>query len=376
MDADALPAKQVVMRKTRMEPVTNRLGKYINTTRLRRRMAWRQKYSWISEVNWQYDYVIVSTSVPEKLHLAWCLLQQGLTVIPYFMDDWLSGNSLQWKSGNIQQVAKDILAAAPCWLMISRQLEKILRTRYELVKRPTLIIHNPAPDLPGGGVQMTDSSKERKSVNERKPEFLESHSSKLSTVNSHLIIYAGSIWPMHADALVAIARAVTILHHQGKTSFELCIYTGEAHWNKYKAQLDGPGVLHAGWKTYKEMQQLLEKAWLLLCAGSFMVQHKSFSDSSVQTKLTDYMAAGKPILYIGPSEGASGVFVEEHDAGFTIGSKLPEDIAAQLEAIARMPQQYHRKAVNGFHLAASIFSKSEVQAKLYRFLEEHVPAKI
>ena len=127
-----------------------------------------------------------------------------------------------------------------------------------------------------------------------------------------------------------------------------------------------------GWKPYKDVLKLLPTAWLLLCTASFEEEHQSFSRSSVQTKLTDYMSAGKPLLFVGPAESASGRFVETWDCGFTIGTSNPTDIAERLLAISRMTEQYIRKADNAARQARTTFSKPAVQQRLYDFLEAHV----
>jgi glycosyltransferase involved in cell wall biosynthesis len=200
------------------------------------------------------------------------------------------------------------------------------------------------------------------------------HSCQLPTANRQLI-YAGSIWPMHADALMAVAKAIHLLQAQGQTAYQLTIYTSEAHWAQYWLQLTGPGVRYGGWKPYHEIHAALQQAWLLVCTASFAEAHQACSRSSVQTKLTDYMACGKPILFVGPADAASGAFVEEYDLGFTLATQLPADIAERLLAIARMPEQYHRKQLNTLHEARTRFSKAVVQQKLYDFLKKiHTPA--
>src|SRR5205085_1671472 len=91
-------------------------------------------------------FVLVSTTEPIKLQFAWLLQERfGYTVIPYFMDDWMAGLKLIWKGKDIQEVVRDLLSKAPCRLMISGQLEETLIKRYGLMKKPTLVVHNPAP---------------------------------------------------------------------------------------------------------------------------------------------------------------------------------------------------------------------------------------
>lgn len=305
--------------------------------------------------------VLLSTTEPIKLHFAWLLQEKfGYTVIPYFMDDWMAGMDLRWKGGSIQEVVASILQKAPCRLMISRNLDEILVKRYHLSRRPTLVVHNPAPEA----VNKIQSEDDRCQITDGRSQTPGIENKSLQ------IVYAGSIWPMHFDALKALADALHLLHNSGKKNFGLTIYTSEAAWQHNRKALEGPGVVYGGFIPYAEMPGKLAGGWLLLVAASFDERYAPFTNSSVQTKLTDYMAAGKPVLYVGPHTGASGQFVHEWDCGFTIGSSLPADIAAQLEVIAALPQQWQRKAENGLAAASGRFSKTEVQQKLYRFLEQ------
>jgi glycosyltransferase involved in cell wall biosynthesis len=270
-------------------------------------------------------------------------------VVPYFMDDWMANNPLRWRGGSLQQVVKDVLAAAPAWLMISEALKNTLIKRYQLATKPCLVVHNPSPSV-------------------ALPSTNQPIAERPQPTARRLLVYAGSIWPMHADALVAVAQAIQLLHAQGSGHFVLHIYTTEGHWRHYAGQLQGPGVQFMGWKPYARLPPVLAEGWLLLCTASFAETFLPFSLSSVQTKLTDYMAAGTPLLYVGPSAGASGQFVETWDCGFTLGSPNPADVAEGLQAIARMPTQYSRKAHNALSAATTTFSKATVQRRLYDFL--------
>jgi glycosyltransferase involved in cell wall biosynthesis len=305
----------------------------------------------------------------------------------------MANNNLRWKGGNLQQVVKDLLAAAPAWLMISEALKNTLIKRYQLAPKPCLVVHNPSPtvEFAVGGLQFAGRPDEHSSFKlpaaNRESTASQPTSGddsfaitkqlvraakqappcQLPTANCQLI-YAGSIWPMHADALVAVAQAIQLLQAKGSTKFAFHIYTSQAHWTQYGGKLQGPGVEYMGWKPYAELPPLLNKGWLLLCTASFAEDYAPYSLSSVQTKLTDYMAAGKPILYVGPPDGASGNFVETWDCGFTMGTANPADIAEGLQAITRMPAQYARKAHNGLREATTTFSKPAVQQRLYAFL--------
>ncbi len=353
------------------------MGVWLNPYLLQKQWQWmmRQPLDRESLPPTAQALVLVSTTVPHKLLYAWQLLQAGYTVVPYFMDDWLANNTTRWRGDNLQQIAKDILSAAPAWLMISEALTDAFVQRYQLEAKPYLVVHNPSPDvqLAVRNWQPAEPSSALGQYEVGGAGIRTSASPSASSSPSNLrLIYAGSIWPMHADALIAVAKAIHLLHAGGHTQYALHIHTSPAHWANYASALQGPGVRFLGWVPYAQLQRALAPAWLLLCTASFETSCHPLTNSSVQTKLTDYLAVGKPTLFVGPSIAASGVFTEVHDTGFTISTNRPDNIAEMLLAIAQMPVQYQRKSTNAIALATGRFSKRVVQEKVYRFLNEVV----
>ncbi len=355
-------------------PIANRLGRFINNGRVKNQMSWRQK-------NWNVPVqlptpndalILVSTTDATKLQLAWLLLRQGYTVIPYFMDDWLHDNNLKWKGNNIQQVAKDILEAAPAWLMISEPLNRILRERYRLIQKPYLVVHNPAPASVASGQWLVSSGLAELQTAPEPPKLLEEvglSNCQLPTGNCQLI-YAGSVWPMHADALIAVARAIDLLGNKNQGKYGLELYIPEGHWEKYRTKLEGKGVEYKGWLPYVEVQEKLKDASMTVCTASFEKAHAAFSQSSTQTKLTDYMASGRPILFVGPDGSASGEFVEKWDCGYWCKENNSENLADFIKEIFSRPEEMQEKGANGMLLAQTTFSKKNQQERLYRFVEE------
>lgn len=350
---------------------SNRIGLWLNPFFRKKNLQWmmRQPMDTSDLPTASEATVLVSTTVPHKLLYAWLLMRSGYTVLPYFMDDWMAGHNRQWKYAgswySLHRIAKELLEQAPAWLMISAPLQQILTNRYHLRPKPCLIIHNPAPVL-----SETPAAKLPQMHNCT----MNATENAAGHAESFLIIYAGSVWPMHADALIAVAKAVHLLQQQGNAAFELHLYVSPAHWAQHAQALSGPGVTCKGWKPYREVHQYLAQGWLLLCTASFEAAYQPFSRSSVQTKLTDYMACGRPVLFAGPADAASGLFVDAYDIGFTMATSEPADIAERLLAIARRPVPYRRKQENALREARTTFSKATVQQQLYDFLAQHGPA--
>jgi glycosyltransferase involved in cell wall biosynthesis len=162
-----------------------------------------------------------------------------------------------------------------------------------------------------------------------------------------------------------------LLHAQGVISFSLCIYTTQDHWEKHRRQLEGAGVQWGGWLPYAKVREKFSDAWLLLCTSSFNAAQKAFTLSSVQTKLTDYIAASCPVWVVAPEGAASGQWVETHHCGYWFQSNNPNEIAAYLLSIVSDNQGWKSRAENATALAKGNFSMEVIQKKLYQYLKVH-----
>ncbi|MFM6367886.1 MAG: hypothetical protein ACKPGN_06580, partial [Dolichospermum sp.] len=188
--------------------------------------------------------------------------------ISYFMDDFLYGNYQRWLSGELQSLGRNALEKASGWLMISSQLEKELINRYQLAPKRSLIVHNPV-DL----------------SNKSFPEF------SPKTGGTFRVVYAGAIWNMHYDALAVIAEAIYELKCSG-VDIELVLHTAQNFWDLYQGNWQKWDVKYGSFIPYEHLNQYLQQADLLLVVSSFLPEYAHIIASSVQTKLTDYMASG------------------------------------------------------------------------------------
>lgn len=361
-----LPCDILKYRAYRIKPLANRLGSYLNPRIDRLNYKWLVNAPVSPEILSLRDQsiVVVSTNVLHKLIFAWKLITAGFTVIPYFMDDWLAGNMVHWKNGSVQEVAADLLRKAPARLMISINLQKILEQRYQLPFAPTLIVHNPSP-LPTQTHTKFPPSGELGGQTHPHTYFPPSGGTKGGI---HTITYAGSIWPMHADALIAVAKAIHLMQAGGEKNFSLCLYTSQEHWEKYKSMLQGAGVHWGGWLPYDEVRTKFTDASWLLCTASFDKAYKAYTISSVQTKLTDYISAGRPVLVVAPEGAASGEWVINETCGYWLQTQEPVQIATQLLYLAKQPLDWQKKAERASLMASTNYSAAAVQLRLYQFL--------
>jgi glycosyltransferase involved in cell wall biosynthesis len=266
-------------------------------------------------------------------------------LITYFMDDW-PGTIAPYP-----EVAR-LLQVADAWLVISDRLREVFVTRYRSIAPPTLVVHNPARPSRG-----------RSAVGDA----IRSTAAPTNSAGPFTVVYAGSIQPMHFDALVATARAIADLRGRGVRS-KLVVHTHPSFWTAHESVWRDLGVENGGLISHALLEARLRDADLLLVVASFLPTHAPMSQSSVQTKLTDYMAAGRPIFGVGPAGAASLEFIERWQLGVTCTAPEPQSIAAALEkwmatGVAR--ESFERTAHEALKMH---FDPDVVRPKLWQFV--------
>ncbi|MBC7650280.1 MAG: hypothetical protein H7101_00870, partial [Deinococcales bacterium] len=126
----------------------------------------------------------------------------------YLMDDWMQSN-FYYLGGSFQLTVKKILQNASGWLMISKYLQQELESRYNIIYKPTLVLHNPVD---------TDNLHDYESLE----------------TDEFIIGYAGSIWQFHFDGLENVAKAIYQLRNKG-IRIKLMLYTQLFFWQKDEA---------------------------------------------------------------------------------------------------------------------------------------------
>ena len=266
----------------------------------------------------------------------------------YLMDDWFNNNRSQWLTGSVQSSVSYLLNNASGWLMISHQLEKELIERYKVLPKRSLIVHNPV-DL----------------SNRKLPEF--SRDSK----EPFRVTYAGSIWSMHYDAVAVVAQAIYELRRDG-LNIELVLHTDQSFWSLYQENWETWEVTYGSLIPYKYLNQYLQNADILLVASSFLSENSYLTGSSVQTKLTDYMASGRPILACGPSYSACNQFLKEWNCGLVCETNQVNEIKTILLKCIQNMDEMHVFAKKGFEVLQNNFDTKKVRSNLYKFIQHQV----
>ncbi|MDA1080824.1 MAG: hypothetical protein O2973_03955 [Gemmatimonadetes bacterium] len=251
------------------------------------------------------DILLVVPSSPAALVLGarWAEAVR-VPSVTWLMDDWVQQHGGRWITGSADATARQLLHKNAGWLVISDCLGDEL-ARWMGIERPSLVVHN--------AVTIGDP-----------PAALTAARS-----GTFRLRYAGSVWPMHADALLLIARAVAVRRAAGD-DIEFVLNTDARGWELHEEVWRETGTIHDGLVAYESLRGVLGESDLLVVASSFEAQHARMTRSSVQTKITDYLAAGRAILNVGPAEGACAGFLQSRDIALHVD--VP-DVAAAADVL-------------------------------------------
>ena len=299
-------------------------------------------------LNFNPDVVVSCSNGPVGLFMHHKLLN-GLgvkNVFPYFMDDWMNQTRGKFLDKGIHSWTKEMLSQNSSWMMISNDLANILCDRYQVQPKRVLEIHNPVDLSNATGVQPVQKKA------------------------GYTLAYAGSLWPMHYDALYTIATAA---HHiSDHQNVKLIVYTSADFWNWRKAELEPLGVTYGGDIPYKAIHQKLSQADALILSSSFTKEWITHSKGSVQTKITDYLKARRLIISCGPDYSANHNFLKKHNCGVCIETNDNEIVSARLNQILDNIEDYQIMVNNGWEVLQNEFTFAKVHQKLQDFLSQSV----
>ena len=264
-------------------------------------------------------------------------------VVTYLMDDWLAHLDSARLAFDSARRGHALLRASRGWLVISRYLLESMRSTTG-VDRPALVVHNP--------VRLSGAEPAALAAPRR---------------GRFRVAYAGSVWPMHWDAVAAVAASVARLRATGE-DVEFVLFTDRFFWARHEADWLRWGVVDGGLIPYEQLGAALGDCDLLLVASSFDPSQAHMSRSSVQTKVTDYMAAGRPILGCGPRDAASHRFLREHDCARFAEDPAPAAVDAALRGCMEARDEGPALARRAWEVVRREHEIGAVSDTLYEFL--------
>ena len=132
---------------------------------------------------------------------------------------------------------------------------------------------------------------------------------------------------------------------------------------------NAPASIHfLGWHTQHETIDLLASADVLYCPYWFDPTFEEEARLSFPSKLTSYLAAGRPVFFHGPEYASPARFLRENQAAFLCHSLEPRQVVGQLAHILTDRDAYASATRHGRAAFDRYLTTASMKASFYEFL--------
>lgn len=123
-----------------------------------------------------------------------------------------------------------------------------------------------------------------------------------------------------------------------------------------------------GWRSQKETLRILSDCDVLYCPYWFSSKFETESRLSFPSKLTGYLAAGRPVLFHGPTYSSPSRFLDEHDAALQCNSLNQKNLIEALRRLVTDSSHYQNLAASGSRAFLKHLTDEQMQAQFLKAL--------
>jgi len=128
-------------------------------------------------------------------------------------------------------------------------------------------------------------------------------------------------------------------------------------------------IEYLGWRPQQETIDILSRMDVLYCPYWFDRAFEAEARLCFPSKLTSYLAAGRPVLFHGPGYASPSRFLEENKAGVCCNSLDSSALLGHLQQLACDRQLYEQTARNGRRALELHLSLPRMRESFLRFLD-------
>jgi hypothetical protein len=262
-------------------------------------------------------------------------------IVPHFMDDWpetmYSGSILLGYPRRILcQSLENILHRSPFGLCIGEAMAEEYEQRYGMPFKYAL-------------------------------HCVEEHcftEPTLSNSDRPIITYIGGLHLDRWQPLLTISRAAV------KLGCEMRIFAPPDDLKTFAGQFRDIGAIKFGSLPPEKVVNELQHADVVAHVESFDSAIIAYTRLSVSTKLSQYMAAGKPILACGPEQLASMKVIQSAKAGVVVGCNELQTVQAALTKLLEDQDYRLMLAQNAHTYARKCYTKEIARERFRRLITE------
>lgn len=127
-------------------------------------------------------------------------------------------------------------------------------------------------------------------------------------------------------------------------------------------------IEYLGWRNQVDTIEILSKADILYCPYWLDPNYRTEASLSFPSKVTTYLAAGRPVLFHGPDYASPARFLKEHDAAAFCHDLASSDIFNTIDKLVCEPEYYRSRARNGTKAFHEQLTTRTMRSRFARFL--------
>lgn len=121
-----------------------------------------------------------------------------------------------------------------------------------------------------------------------------------------------------------------------------------------------------GWRSQQETIEILSGCDVLYCPYWFSPQYETESRLSFPSKLTSYLATGRPVLFHGPTYSSPSRFLHENDAAIQCNNLNQKALIETLTTLVGDANLYEKLAANGNAAFHAHLTEERTQAQFLK----------
>lgn len=252
---------------------------------------------------------------------------------------WAKANRLDgWTTRHIQRLFDGAISHSHCVATASEPMAQMYRERFNVEVLPVIASHS------GAIAQKPDPTMDKE---DRYP---------------ILIGMAGQFY--------AAAEWLQLLHALRSSHWRIAGRSVRVIIMGPQEPPGGPeeNIDYLGWKSQPEAAFILSQCDILYCPYPFDASMAEVSKYSFPSKLVLYLAAGRPIVFHGPTYSAPARYVEDKQCGIIADRPLASVIYNQLERLVRVSQSYKTICLNAQAAFISDFTLASMHRAFNKFI--------
>lgn len=182
------------------------------------------------------------------------------------------------------------------------------------------------------------------------------------------LVYAGNLGIGRWKVLRLIGQALLELREEGICA-ELEVYSSYIPEKNILRKLNIPPVMRfCGSRYGEELEQIKKDADMLVHVEAFGRRYRQLTYTAMSTKISEYLAAGKIILAMGPKEAASMEFLKRNDVAVTVTEYSKKEVKEQIRNYFAGSEKYMDMSQRAFQLAGEKFSRKRNARRIYQII--------